>query len=815
MSDFCVSLYGEKFCDNMRHHHNVDFRVKSNFENGHIVKKRQPVKTSTNIVVPDGKNPLFPKPNFDAPSMFGTQEDHDKTHLLTTMKEAVKKNIEAADLNDYYEYNELTAREIEAARMTKASYINLREGTLAAQEYTTANLDGWKLDTSLTDEHTATFVKDGKVRIAYRGTQNMTDWKTNIKLGIGAEKSSEQIQAIESTYKRIVDKYGKRSIEFFTGHSKGGGQAIFMGDQHAIPTITQDPALTPKMIARTNPKVEHIIIRTPTDWVSGLTDGATFLKKNFTQKLLRPDKGDGILGSHDVELMTDFEYTPKGGQGDSLYKPNEKNKAYIAKNADLTLDQIAEKVGVSPGSTGYEKLRSLHNEVQPENYAAILRDAGYKVGDRTILDSVQELVSDKVVGAIEKKTGYLSKKANLLTNPKFLAENTAMLGTTYGAGEIARQITDDSDGQMALTATMTSAASALTKASGLTAMGSEILLPLYLSMEASTKATDGLVRALPVLDKDPTGMAKSSIEGGIAGATFSAASQTQAAAYTALTSSAPTTTAALEAGAEMTALGTEAATTEAFLGATALETAGVEMTAVGTEAAGAGLLETAGTLAVAGTAGGGPLDPLSDVAYAAAAAAVLAAGVTGAFKLFSHKNDPDARDFYVLRPHTDSRPDSIIGNDPEIIHLMNAFNNKRDYTPKAMGHIRHAIDDRVQTLIQSGQLAPYDYTPDVLKTSIKANTLDTSFKPFATRGYMPNADYDAIERVRLKHFEKQRQDLENAVVQHLATNREFTLSDDQTNMLKGNPQFYKQYTKVTGQEEPPKKINYETEAVLF
>lgn len=807
MSEFCVTLYGEKFCDNMRHHHNVDFRVKSNFEKGHSVKKGQPVKKSTNIVVPDREKPLFPKPTFEAPSMFDTQEDHDKTHLLTTMREAVKKNIESADINDYYEYNDLTAREIEAARMTKASYINLREGALAAQEYTTANLDGWELDTALTDEHTATFVKDGKVRIAYRGTQNMTDWKTNIKLGIGAEQSSEQIRAIESTYKRIVEKYGKSAIEYFTGHSKGGGQAIYMGNKHGIPTITQDPALTPKMIAKSNPQVKHIINRTPTDWVSGLTDSATMLKKNFTQKLLRPDKGDGILGSHDVELMTDFEYTPKGGQGDALYKPDEKNKAYIAKNADLTLDQIAEKVGVSPGSTEYEKLRSLHNEVQPENYTAILRDAGYKVGDRTILDSAQELVTDKVVGAVEKKTGYVGKKANLLTNRKFIVENAAMLGTTYGAGEIAKQITDDKDGQMALTAGIASGASVLTKASGLTALGGEVLLPLYASMEVSSKATEQIVKGMPLLNKDPTGMAKSGIEGAIGGATFSAASQAQAAAYSALSSSAPT---AIETGVEMTAL----AETDAILGATALET-GVEMATIGTEAAGAGLLETAATLTAAGTVGGGPLNPVSDAAYAAAAAATLAASVTGLFYLFSHKNDPDARAFYVLKPHTDSRPDSIIGNDKEIIQLMNAFNNKRDYSPQAMGHIRHAIDDRVQTLIQSGQLAPYDYTPDILKTTIKANTLDTTFKPFATRGYMPNADYAAIERVRLEHFEKQRQDLENAVVQHLATKREFTLTNDQTNMLKENPSFYKEYAKVTGQEEQTKKINYETEAVLF
>ena len=78
-------------------------------------------------------------------------------------------------------YSELTPTEIEAAKMTKASYINLTEGQHASHAYASEHIKGWQLDTSLSDEHTSVFMsKEGKVAIAYRGTQAgklMLSWK--------------------------------------------------------------------------------------------------------------------------------------------------------------------------------------------------------------------------------------------------------------------------------------------------------------------------------------------------------------------------------------------------------------------------------------------------------------------------------------------------------------------------------------------------------------------------------------------------------------------------------------------------------------
>jgi hypothetical protein len=75
------------------------------------------------------------------------------------------------------EYGQMTMSQVESARMTKVSYINLREGPHAAQTFTKKHLKDWLLDNELTDEHGSVFEnkRTGEVRVAYRGTQTLQD----------------------------------------------------------------------------------------------------------------------------------------------------------------------------------------------------------------------------------------------------------------------------------------------------------------------------------------------------------------------------------------------------------------------------------------------------------------------------------------------------------------------------------------------------------------------------------------------------------------------------------------------------------------
>ena len=335
-------------------------------------------------------------------------------------------------------YSELTPTEIEAAKMTKASYINLTEGQHASHAYASEHIKGWQLDTSLSDEHTSVFMsREGKVAIAYRGTQAGRDWKTNAQLAVGTEESSQQIQEIERQFQKVVKKYGKEKVEFFTGHSKGGGLAIFMGNKHGISTITQDPALTPKMIANSNKNVHHVVNRTPTDWVSGLTSTATLLRDNFTKRLIKPDKGTGILGSHDVNLMTHFDYRPTKGSGNTDYDEatqNAKDKTFIEKHVEqgMTFNEIEDKVGYRTGGIDHEKFIAHYNEViQNPSPGEYYKTAGYSTEANSLIDRAKGVAKDKVVAGVESLTSKVGTAATSVLNRSTGANIVSSIGTAY------------------------------------------------------------------------------------------------------------------------------------------------------------------------------------------------------------------------------------------------------------------------------------------------------------------------------------------------------------------------------------------------
>jgi len=325
------------------------------------------------------------------------------------------------------------------------------------------------------------------------------------------------------------------------------------------------------------------------------------------------------------------------------------------------------------------------------------------------------------------------------------------LATGFGANAVTQTIMPEAPEQAkiatnaAVGAGLTQVISPVVGAGAVSA--SELFLPLYASIQA-TEATQNVVQKLPGFKDDPTGMSGAAIAGGVGGGVFEGAAIAQSAATSALSGAATTTTAAATTGIELGGVGMTAAEASgaAEIGATALGiTEGVELTALGTET---GI--TAGALGVAETAGEGVLlapTPIGKgVAAAVATGALLTAGITGIASLFQHKDKGKPRDFYVLKPHTDHVPDKIIGRDPKIVAIMNDFNRKQDYSPRALGNVKHKIDERVHEMIKNGEMADYYYQPEIMKTTIndKVN-LEENFTPFDDKhGYMPPADYSKI-----------------------------------------------------------------------
>ena len=384
---------------------------------------------------------LSPNVNISA----ADEDNNTDSTFMKVAKNHVKTHTQK-NLDDFVEYHELTREEIQAARMTKASYINLTEGSHASNAYAHSLIDGWKIDHELSNEHATTFVdKQGNVRIAYRGTQHGLfkgqDWVTNRKMAFGIEDEAIQIQEIEQHYEKVIEKYATETnpkpVKLLHGHSKGGGQAIIMGERKGINTITQDPALTPKMIATA--RQQHIINRTPTDYVSALSYIAELTNsKNFIHRRIKSQTGTGVLGAHDIRNMTDYDYKPVKGMGNTEYNPEVKNKAFVAKHLQdgKTIDEIQSMTGHEEGSQEHDRLSEHYNAVKDLNHNEVMSEAGYSTRPQSTPQQLMSKISEQVVSTIEGKTSAVARAVTTMTSRSSLAGLGAALATTYGLEEL-------------------------------------------------------------------------------------------------------------------------------------------------------------------------------------------------------------------------------------------------------------------------------------------------------------------------------------------------------------------------------------------
>jgi hypothetical protein len=373
-------------------------------------------------------------------------EDEKDNSFQAQFKAAVKTQ-QTKDLSEKT-FGQLTPSQIDSARMSETSYINLVDGPHSAQKYAKMHLPDYKWDRIRSTEHIAVFVnkKTGKVRLGFRGTQTLVDWKMNGRILTGTLGQSSQIKEMDKTINEIFDFYGRDEngkqtmVEIMSGHSKGGGGAYYFGELYGVDTHLQDPAIPANEIFGGKTKAVHHVARTPGDVVSALSNVAVFRKGiNITDL---KQKNEGALKAHELSIMsqTDYEKT-----GNTVYNPKLKSQAFLLQqlNKGKSTEEIVKEVGYSSKESRQE-LREEIKAIQatPETHEKVLKDSGFAIKQKptSIVGkakaSIGELVVNKVVPKIDGEIGKAVDRVAKVASAGGIAGILSAVGTSQALAAV-------------------------------------------------------------------------------------------------------------------------------------------------------------------------------------------------------------------------------------------------------------------------------------------------------------------------------------------------------------------------------------------
>ena len=644
-------------------------------------------------------------------------ENEDNPLYVNVLKSSLKKTAKQNILERTFDKQEPT--HILSAKMTKAGYINLTEGRHASELFSKQHIPDFTIDQALSTEHGLVFVnkKTNEIRVAYRGTQNLADWETNIKQATGLEERSGTIKSIDNQIKKIKLKYGKLP-DLLSGHSKGGGSSIITGEKFGIPTHTQDPAipatLIKKLIKGTS-TTSHTIVRTPTDWVSSQAPLVQALGNNVEVISIRPDKGLGLLESHNLNVKTGIDYKSRGT---TKFNNELKDKAFINEriNAKQNLNDIAEELGYDKNSDMYKELERQYTEVAstPAHEREIIsKEAGYSVEPRTgLVSSARRVALRTALNTTERITGAVGQAVSNVGQLKNTAKSAGIgLLVSYGLHEAGLEPMgiESQEIQGALLSFESGSISETALASVITKHINPSLLrtafargggQALFGFAAGEVADAGITTFLDSVGIDETvsedigGL----IGGGVSGGAFVAAPALGSLAY-------------------------NASLQTAIRGGTAL---GVENIASVLGRIGLSSIRGA-TGGVAGIIGG----------------TVLGLGIAGSELLYNQLNPPPPTIELALKPNENNGNlaiDTIIGTDPQVVSILTNFNNTAKYDTDSVNVLQLMVQNRVNEMNLWG--GEYDY-----RVNFEVQPYNTSITSTGEKNYMTgNFDYKTTTR---------------------------------------------------------------------
>jgi hypothetical protein len=179
------------------------------------------------------------------------------------------------------------------------SYINKKDSAFDMLKH------GYQQDPSLSNHNQQVYYnnKDKKLLVSVAGTHNLSDWGTDVMLGLGRLKNTKRYKEADDILKKAKQKYNVPNATVI-GHSLGGSIASGIaskagGDKY----VGLDAGYTIGQKTSNNPNFKSL--RTQGDAVSLLGANAkhmTTLKNNIPNTGIRPLD---VLNAHNINQIRD------------------------------------------------------------------------------------------------------------------------------------------------------------------------------------------------------------------------------------------------------------------------------------------------------------------------------------------------------------------------------------------------------------------------------------------------------------------------------------------------------------------------------
>ena len=241
------------------------------------------------------------------------------------------KHHDVVESNDQHKY----------ARLANASY-HFEDQNYVQESFSYMNeVDNFEIDFDLSsEEHSVFHNKNTKETvIAYRGTVNKDDIKTDAHILIGNETSTDRFKRSEDVFQKTENKYGKENV-VVVGHSLGGGIALTLGEKHDVQSHVYNPAISATQTfskEHHNNKHTSQIYRTRIDPVS--IAGEVIDNQNQRKRNVITVSNNKTDHAHSLENF----YDNKAKRNDNgTYTTNKENMSTTIQRHKLFYKQIAQ-----------------------------------------------------------------------------------------------------------------------------------------------------------------------------------------------------------------------------------------------------------------------------------------------------------------------------------------------------------------------------------------------------------------------------------------------------------------------------------------